>query len=313
MTPPDLSIIIISWNVRELLEDCLDSIAAAPGTLSVETIVVDSASHDGTPAMLRERYPWVRLIAARENIGFVRGNNRALAQARGRHLLLLNPDTIVHDDALNRMVTYLDAHPDVGIVGPHVLNPDGTHQSTRRRFPTRALALVESTWLQGYAPRGLLDRFYMRDQPDDGTFDVDWVQGCALMARRAVYEQIGGLDTDYVMFSEELDWCRRARDRGWRAVYLGDAFITHHGGKSTEQVTTHKHIYFQQSKIRYSAKFHGRGFALALRVFLVLSYLAQVALEGIKALLGHKRTMRSERIATYMHVVRALVTGHSSG
>ncbi len=325
MNQPDLSIIIVSWNVRDFLAECLDSIAAAPvtrvppdagdapatGDLRVETIVVDSASSDGTPAMIRARYPWVHLLAADENIGFVRGNNRALERARGRHLLLLNPDTVVHDDALNRMVAYLDAHPDVGIVGPHVLNADGTHQSTRRRFPTRAQAFFESTWLQGYAPRGMLDRFYVRDLPDGGTYDVDWVQGCALMARRAVYEQVGGLDSGYVMFSEELDWCRRARDRGWRVVYLGEAYITHYGGKSTGQVTTNKHIHFQQSKIRYFAKFHGRGFALALRVFLVLSYLAQIALEGCKALLGHNRAMRRDRITTYAHVIRALATGHT--
>lgn len=332
----DLSIIIVSWNVRDLLADCLDSIAAAPVTLvppdadsasgrvwkpaptdraevgdqvSAEVIVVDSASSDGSPDMVRERYPWAHLIAAETNIAFVRGNNRGLEVARGRHVFLLNPDTLVHDDALNRMVAYLDAYPDVGIAGPHVLNIDGSHQSTRRRFPSRALAFFESTWLQPYAPGAMLRRFYVQDQPDSGTFDVDWVQGCALMARREVYEQIGGLDTGYIMYSEELDWCRRAKDAGWRVVYLGDTFITHYGGKSTEQVNTRKHILFQQSKIRYFRKFHGRGFALALRVFLVLSYFAQLALEGVKALLGHKTAMRRERITTYRQVVRALATG----
>jgi GT2 family glycosyltransferase len=125
--------------------------------------------------------------------------------------------------------------------------------------------------VQGYAPRRVLDQFYVIDQPDDGTFPVDWVQGCALMARRAVYEKIGPLDTRYVMFSEELDWCKRAKTAGWSVVYIGDAFITHHGGKSTEQVQANMHIYFQQSKLRYFRKFHGRGLALALRVFLLLS------------------------------------------
>lgn len=324
---PDLSIIIVAWNVRDYLAACLDSIAAAPldilppgrdnsqitpfgaQILTAEVIVVDSASSDGTPAMIRERYSWVRLIAENENIGFVRGNNHALEIASGRHLLLLNPDTVVHGDALNRLVAYLDAHPDVGIVGPHVLNADGTHQSTRRRFPTRTLAFFESTWLQGYAPQAMLDRFAVRDQPDDGTYPVDWVQGCALMARRAVYEQIGGLDAAYIMFSEELDWCKRAKNAGWGVVYAGDAFITHYGGKSTEQAHAHKHIHFQQSKIRYFATYHGRGFALALRVFLVLSYLAQLEIETGKALLGHKRAMRRERITTYIQVIRALVSG----
>ncbi len=315
----DLSIIIVSWNVAALLADCLDSIARGPvalagpdgtphgdGALLVEVIVVDSASQDGTVDTVRERYPWARLMPQADNVGFTRGNNLGLAAARGRYVMLLNPDTIVHDGALNRLVAYLDGNPAVGIAGPRVLNTDGTVQSTRRRFPTPLTALFESTWLQGYAPRRLLERFYVTDQPDDGTFDVDWVQGCALIARREVYKQIGGLDTGYVMFSEELDWCRRAKNAGWRVAYVGDATITHHGGKSTEQAQAQKHIYFQQSKLRYFRTYHGRAFAFALRAFLLLSYVVQLAQEGIKALLGSKRPMRRARIATYVQVIRAL-------
>ncbi len=315
----DLSVIIVSWNVADLLAACLDSIASASvtlvnpdgvrhgtGPLVAEVIVVDSASQDGTADIIRERYPWARLMPQGENIGFTRGNNLGLAAARGRHMLLLNPDTVVQDDALNRLVEYLDHNPAVGMAGPRVLNTDGTTQSTRRRFPTRAIALFESTWLQGYAPRRLLERFYVADQPDDGTFDVDWVQGCALVARREVYEQIGGLDAGYVMFSEELDWCRRAKDAGWRVAYVGDAVITHHGGKSTEQVEAQKHVYFQQSKLRYFRTYHGRAFAFVLRVFLLLSYGAQLAMEVVKAILGSKRPMRRARIATYAQVIRAL-------
>jgi hypothetical protein len=318
----DLSIIIVSWNVRDLLAACLDSIAAGPrsplsaggeggqgGEVSLEVIVVDSASRDDSAAMIRARFPWVRLIARDDNIGFTRGNNLALDLAQGRHLMLLNPDTVVHGDALIKLVHYLDTHPSVGIVGPRVLNDDGTTQSTRRRFPTPLTAIFESTWLQSFAPRRVLDRFYVADQPDDGTFDVDWVQGCALVARREVYAQIGPLDPAYVMFSEELDWCKRAKNAGWRVVYVGDALITHYGGKSTEQVPANKHIYFQQSKLRYFRKFHGRGLALALRVFLLLSYSVQIAQEGAKALVGHKRPMRLERIKVYTQVISALIKG----
>ncbi len=318
----DLSIIIVSWNVAGLLADLLDGLAQAPirraapdGTIpggsgpEVEVIVVDSASRDNSAAVVRDRFPWVRLIACEKNIGFTRGNNLALEIAQGRHLMLLNPDTLVHGDALNQLVEYLDAHPEVGIVGPHVLNEDGSTQSTRRRFPTPSTAIFESTWLQGFAPRRMLDRFYVTDQPDDGTFEVDWVQGCALVARRAVYEQIGPLDEGYVMFSEELDWCKRAKNAGWRVVYLGSAHITHYGGKSTEQVQAQKHVYFQTSKLRYFRKFHGLPTALALRMFLLLSYMWQIALEGSKWLIGSKRPMRRARVAAYWQVVLALASG----
>jgi GT2 family glycosyltransferase len=220
--------------------------------------------------------------------------------------MLLNPDTEIVGDALVQMVRYLDDHADVGIIGPHTLNSDGSTQSSRRRFPTFVTAIFESTWLQGYAPRRVLDRFYVRDIADTDTADVDWVQGSALMARREVYAQLGGLDPQYVMFSEELDWCKRTRDHGWRVVYLGNADIIHHGGKSTEQVAASKHIYFQQSKIRYFRKFHGPIVAFILRLFLVASYAQQLLLEGTKGVLGLSRSLRRERVSIYWQVIRSL-------
>lgn len=301
----DLSIIIVSWNVADLLRTCLGTIFAARGKLCLEVIVVDSASSDETVSMLKSEYPQVRVLAQTQNVGFTRGNNIGLQAATGRNILLLNPDTEVLENALTEMVCYLDQHGDVGIVGPHTLNSDGTTQSSRRRFPTIATAFFESTWLQAYAPRKLLDRFYVTDAPDAATLDVDWVQGSALMARRAVYEQIGPLDEGYVMYSEELDWCKRAKGAGWRVVYVGSARIIHHGGKSTDQAGPRKHIHFQQSKLRYFRKHHGPVSAGLLRVFLLISYLWQIALESAKALLGSQRAMRRERVKTYWQVVRS--------
>lgn len=302
---PDLSIIIVSWNVRDLLAACLESILRSAPGLTIEIIVVDSASEDGTVDMLRQRFPQVSLLPQTANIGFTRGSNIGLAAAQGRYLLLLNPDTEIIEDALSRMVTYLDEHPAVGIVGPHTLNGDGSYQSTRRRFPTIALGFFESTWLQPYAPRMMMDRFYVRDVPEDATLKVDWVQGSALMARREVYAQIGGLDEGYIMFSEELDWCKRAVLSGWRVAYLGSAYITHHGGKSTDQVIARKHIHFQESKLRYYRKYHGARVAHLMRLFLLLNYGWQLALETLKALLGHKPGLRRARIHAYRDVLRS--------
>ncbi len=301
----DLSIIIVSWNVADLLAACLDSILHSPSIVHTEIIVVDSASSDGTPARTRANYPQIQLIEQTENLGFVRCNNIGLNAAQGRFLMLLNPDTEIIGDALARMCSYLDDHPDVGIVGPHTLNTDGTTQSTRRRFPTLAIGFLESTWLQPYAPPSILDHYYVNDQPDSGVYDVDWVQGSAMLVRREVYEQIGGLDEGFRMYSEELDWCKRAKDAGWRVVYLGTAHIIHHGGKSTQQVAARSHIHFQESKLRYFRKYHGRLTAHALRLFLLLNYGWQLALEGGKALLGHKRALRQERMKQYWQVLRS--------
>jgi N-acetylglucosaminyl-diphospho-decaprenol L-rhamnosyltransferase len=310
----DLSIIIVSWNVADLLDACLKSIyshldaASQPNatTPSTEVIVVDSGSTDGTPARVRQNFPQVELIALDENVGFTRANNIGLERARGRYLFLLNPDTVVIGDALARLVAFMDATSDAGMCGPHTLNSDGTTQSTRRRFPNFWIGLFESTWLQPYAPKRLLDSYYIvNGNGVHETLDVDWVQGSALMARREVYEQIGGLDEGFVMFSEELDWCRRARDAGWRVVYVGEAEIIHHGGKSTEQVVARTHILFQQSKLRYFRKYHGPVVAGVLRLFLQANYVAQLAVEGAKWLLGHKRDLRQERIAAYWTVLKS--------
>lgn len=306
----ELSIIIVTWNVEKLLDECLSSIwqsgimtKVTPPT--TEIIVVDSGSSDDTVKMVWQKYPQVRLLAQAENIGYTKANNIGLAAASGHYLMLLNPDTEIITDALQKMTSYLDDNAKVGVVGPHTLNSDGTTQSTRRRFPTRALAFFESTWLQPYTPKSLLNHYYVRDQDDQSVYDVDWVQGSAIMMRRDVYEQIGGLDEGYVMYSEELDWCHRAKDAGWRVAYLGTAQIIHHGGKSSEQAGAWKHIHFQKSKIRYFEKFHGKAFANMLRLFLKLSYRWQILLEGIKSIIGHKRDLRQERIATYREVLRS--------
>ncbi|RLC80656.1 MAG: glycosyltransferase family 2 protein [Chloroflexi bacterium] len=300
----DLSVVIVNWNVRDLLRRCLLSILASSQTCKFEIIVVDNASTDGSVEMVRAELPAVHLIANTENRGFPAANNQGLAIARGRYVLLLNPDTEVVGDALATMVAFADAHPDVGMIGPQLLYADGSVQSSRRRFPTLATGFLESTWLERYASRRLLERYEFLDQPDDVVQDVDWLYGAALMARREAVEQVGPMDEGYFMYSEELDWCRRFRDTGWRVVYLPAAQIVHHEGKSSEQVVAARHIHFQTSKVRYFRKYHGRVVGEVLRFFLLSNYVWQLGLEGAKWLLSHKRPLRAQRIAAYRQVLR---------
>ena len=166
-------------------------------------------------------------------------------------------------------------------------------------------AFCESTWLEGYAPRRLLERYYVLDQPDDAVQDVDWVTGAAMMARREAIAQVGPMDAGFFMYSEELDWCRRFREAGWRVVYLPTAQIVHHVGKSSEQVVAARHIHFQTSKVRYFRKYHGPLVAETLRLFLLGNYVWQLGLEGTKWLLGHRRPLRAERIAAYRQVLQS--------
>jgi N-acetylglucosaminyl-diphospho-decaprenol L-rhamnosyltransferase len=300
----DLSVVIVSWNVRDLLRQCLSTVAN-PSPLNLEVIVVDNASADDSVDMLRAEFPAVQLRVNPDNLGFPAANNQGIAAAQGRYVLLLNSDTEVLGDGLATMVAFADAHPDVGVIGPQLLNPDGSVQSSRRRLPTLATAFFESTWLQPYAPRRLLERYYVLDQPDGATLDVDWVKGAALMARREAIEQVGLLDEGFFMYSEELDWCRRFREAGWRVVYLPTAQIVHHEGKSSEQVLPARHIHFQTSKVRYFCKYHGRVVAEALRLFLLVNYAWQLGEEGAKWLVGHRRPLRAGRVATYWQVLRS--------
>jgi GT2 family glycosyltransferase len=313
----DLTIVIVSWNVRDLLRHCLQSIltqthphphepVVESGRRLLEIIVVDNASTDGSVEMVRAEFPGIRLIANNENRGFTAANNQGLAISQGQYLLLLNPDTELRGDALEIMLATMEDHPEVGGLGPRLLYPDGSPQSSRRRFPTFATALVESTVIQEWwADNRILRHYYMSDTPEDALQPVDWLVGACLLVRREVYEQVGGLDEGFFMYSEELDWCRRIKDTGWELVYQPAATIVHHEGKSSQQVVPARHIYFQNSKVRYFRKHHGAFQAESLRWFLLATYLYQAAREGLKWLVGHKRPLRAERIRAYGQVLRS--------
>lgn len=300
-----LSIIIVSWNVRELLRQCLHSIAEQGEALDLQVIVVDSASADGTSDMVAEQFPWVDLLAQDQNVGFPRGNNIGMNAAQGRFLFLLNPDTVVVGQALQQMIAYMEGHADVGLLGPQLRFPDGAIQSSRRRFPSLLTAFFESTWLEPWAPRRVLRSFRVEEISDDKITDVDWVTGAAMMVRRTMVDDVGPMDERYFMYSEELDWCRRIKAAGWRIVYYPEAEIIHYVGKSSEQAIMARHINFQRAKLRYFRKFHGRAACLVLRLFLLANYAWQLILELIKGLLGSKRSVRHQRIAVYWQVLRS--------
>ncbi len=315
-----LTVVIVNWNVRDALRACVQSLERHPASRHPQRIiVVDNASTDDSVAMLRAEFPAVHLVTSARNLGYGGGNNLGLAcaeqldaeagqpaLAQARYFLILNPDTEVTPGALDALLDYADAHPDAGIIGPQLRYADGAPQSSRRRFPTLATALFESTWLQPLAPRRLLDRYYMRDRRDDETCDVDWVVGAAMLARREAYLQAGGFDEQtFFMYSEEIDWCRRIKQAGWRVVYHPQAVIVHHEARSSAQVSARRMIYFNTSKVRYFARHHGPLQAGVLRVALLSLFAEQLLLEGAKWLIGHRRPLRAERLAAYRAVLRS--------
>jgi N-acetylglucosaminyl-diphospho-decaprenol L-rhamnosyltransferase len=336
----DLSVIIVNWNVRDLLRNCLNSLLASPGiawiggptisdsaaqppdegglgqplppqSLSAEVIVVDNASSDGSTAMLEAVFPWVRLVASPENRGFAGGNNLAIPLSQGRYLLFLNPDTEVLGNALAAMVACMKDHPEIGVLGPELRYGDGSRQSSRRCFPTFGMALIESTPLAWRWPDNTwARRYHMDDVPvpsaDPGKVQVvDWVVGAALLVRREALEQVGGFDEGYFMYSEELDWCRRAKTAGWQAAYFSGAQVVHHEGKSSEQGIAARHIRFQTSKVRYFRKVHGVLTAWVLQMSILAMFSIEWGLEAVKWLLGSRRDLRRERMAAYGQLLKS--------
>ena len=299
----DLSIVILNWNVCDLLDRCLASLRS--DRYALEIIVVDNASRDDSVTMVRAKYPQVTVIANAENRGFAGGNNQGIAAARGRYVMVLNPDTEVLDDAPDRLVVYLDEQADVGAIGPQLLNPDRSIQSSRRRFPTLTTAFFESTWLQSLAPRGILTQYYMDDVQSDHPHEVDWLNGACTVFRREVFDRVGVYDVEnFFMYSEELDLCRRVKEAGWKIVYVPEAQVIHYVGQSSDQAVAARHIYFQTSKVHYFRKWHGAFQATCLRLFLLSQYAWQIGLESVKGVLGSKREVRQPAGRVYWQVIR---------
>jgi GT2 family glycosyltransferase len=231
----DLSICIVNWNTKKHLANCLDAIERAGTTVAHEIIVVDNASSDGSPEMVRQEHPQVRLIVSASNLGLTAGNNRAIAEAAGRYLLLLNSDTIVQPGAFDSLVTFLDEHPDAAAAGPKVLNADGSIQFSARHFPNLLVGLFRNTPLGRLFPRNRFTREYlMTDWDHSEPREVDWISGAAMCLRRKAVDDVGALDERFYMYCEDMEWCYRARLAGWRIYYAPTAVITHLGGRSSD-------------------------------------------------------------------------------
>ena len=301
MSGVDLSIVVLTWNDRELALACLESIDREvrsrrdPERIETETIVVDNGSSDGTAQAVRERFPWAEVVALPRNVGFAAGHNAGLARAkRGRHVLLLNNDTEVQRDAFERCVRFLDATPDVGAVGPQLLSRDGRKQNSIHAYPS---LLTEAV------PRGLLETLFPRRFPSKryahaGPLDVEAVLGACIAVRRAALEGVGPLPEDYFFFLEETDWLLRMTRAGWRVVHLPEARLVHlHGAGTKKKVPFATRIEYHRSLYLFFRKNRGAGQA-ALVVGLRVARLAAaiVALWPLALVSARERERWRERL-----------------
>jgi GT2 family glycosyltransferase len=256
-TSPDLTVVIVSWNTRDLLAQCLRSCETALAGVACgrcQVWVIDNASSDETASMVRAAFPGVYLVANTDNRGFASANNQALRECTSRYILLLNPDTEVHPGAFAGLLAFMDAHPEAGAAGPRLLNPDGSLQASSYRFPT----LTREAWRLFH-----LDRFWhcsdyaMPAWPIDRPQRVDVVQGAALLLRRDALLQVGLLDETYFMYTEEVDLCRRLVRAGWSIYWVPEAAVVHYGGQSTRLAASDMFVRLYESKILYFRKHHG--------------------------------------------------------
>lgn len=254
----DLSVVIVNWNTKEILSECLQSLTLDTSLQMAEIILVDNASSDGSPVMVKERFPHVKLICNDQNLGFAKANNIGIRLSTGRYICLVNSDVIVLKDCFNSMLAYMDEHPEIGMLGPKILNPDRTLQPSCMGFPTlwnmfcRALAL-DKLFPGSKLFGGRLMNFWAHDTVSS----AEVLNGCFLMVRREALEQVGLLDENFFFYGEDIDWCKRFHDAGWNVMFSPSAEAIHYGGASSSSAPIRFYIEMQRADLQYWKKHHG--------------------------------------------------------
>ena len=308
--PRDLAVVTVSWNVKDLLANCLASVfeSLSGSGLEAEVWAVDNASHDGSAEMVQERFPQVRLLVSDQNLGFASGNNHAL-RAIGfqrsnlpRYVLLLNPDTEVQDDALATMVRFMDETPSAGVCGARLLYGDGGFQHSAFGFPGLAQIFLDFFPLHGRLIESRLNgryprRLYQGEKP----FEIDHPLGAAMMLRREAVLQTGLFDEGYHMYVEEIDWCMRIRRAGWAIYCVPTAVVVHHAGQSTRQVQNEMFVALWRSRFRLFGKHYSGAFRWTARRLVRLGLWA----EARRAQMAHQGgELSAEQLAGRLSALR---------
>ena len=233
----ELSIIIVNYNVKEFLQNLVHSLQKAVSIINHEIIVVDNASDDGSVEFIREKFPQITLIVNQTNLGFSKANNAALKIAKGKFILLINPDTIVSEDTITKMIEFLNEHPDAGLAGCKILNPDGSLQlACRRSFPGPWTSFCKVTGLSTLFPKSkLFAKYNLTYLDENSTYEVDAISGSFMMMKREAYEKVGGFDEQFFMYGEDLDLCYRIQKNGYKVYYYPGTQIIHYKGESTKR------------------------------------------------------------------------------
>jgi GT2 family glycosyltransferase len=307
----DMSIIIVSWNAQALLYSCLSSLQDTAGSLSIETVVVDNGSKDGSAEMVAREFPDAVLLRSEENLGFAKANNLGMKRARGRFLALINSDVVVHDHCLEILAAYLTTHSDVGLVGPQILGRDGRIQFTSGKSPTiwntfcRTLALDRAlcAW-PGFSG------FQMRNSDRSRCQDVEVLSGCFWVARREAVRNVGDLDERFFFYGEDLDWCKRFRNAGWKVTFVPQASAVHFGGGSSANNPLHYSVELLRANILYWRKHHGIMGPLIYRLLALGEHSLRFVARALSELgRSEKNSVRRQKLREHLICIRWLLTG----
>jgi hypothetical protein len=269
-----LSIIIVNYNTKNLTMECVASIIRYNKDISYEIIVVDNASSDGSVEMVKGKFPKVKIIANKNNLGFVKANNQAITRAEGEYIFLLNPDTILLDKNLKQLIDFMNDHPEIGACGPLVLNKDGTMQrQCKRSFQYFWTTVTYYSGLWKLFPGSMwwkkkFGKYFLLDKPDDEICEVDQISGAAMIVRRGVLDNVGYMDEDYVMYWDETDWCFRIKKADWKVYYFPFVKIIHYGGSGGSRQHVFRNLwYFHRGACIFYRKH------LASRYFFLINFL----------------------------------------
>ena len=308
---PDVSVVIVTWNVRDMVVDCLRAVAERSGALDVEAILVDNGSTDGTVRAVRAAYPGVTVIANGGNVGFPTANNQGLGHAAGRHVLFLNPDTVVGEGTLEACVAELDRDPAVGMVGCRLMYPDGRvqYEGARRDYRLRHL-LYEAVYLHELFPRSPLFAHQLIGGWDHrGTRDVEAISGAFMMVRAGIARALGGLPSEMFMYHEDLAFALRVRRAGWRIRYLGAVETTHYSGASRKRSTSPLSLLEGEVRVRLIRERGGAARAALARPFFGIRSVGRLAAaaigRGVPGL-GRLKERRGKAFDVRLHALHLL-------
>lgn len=291
----DVSIIVVAWNVRKLLQECLASVFQQTTGITFEVIYVDNASIDGSADMVRTTFPSVRLIQNDRNLGFIKANNQAIRIAQGRYVLLLNSDTLVLDNAVAKIVRFADQHPHAAVVGGRVLNPDGTLQRNCLTFHSLTQIFLGATYLYKLFPRLASERMSWWDYNDVRSVDV--IVGCFSLVRREAFAKVGLMDEDYFVYCDDRDWCYRFRHAGWQILFTPEPRIIHYGGQTTKKAADKFVLQLYGSRLQFMRKYKGPVVFLLSRILTALYFFVRAPWWFMKGIVYARERDRSLQTA----------------